>query len=490
MSSILTNNSAMVALQTLNSINSDLRGVQDQISTGKAVGSAKDNSAVWAISSVMKSDVEGFNKISESLSLGASTVAVGRQAAETTTDLLTEIKGRVVAAQEDNVDRSKIQTDIASLRDQITAVVDTAQFNGLNLLKGQEDVEVLSSLDRSSDGTVDDQQITVKRQDLSTTEAVFGTAAAVNTSAASDTTVGAAGGTSTVAVSGTIADGEDFTIDVAGSQVTYTTTTGDDADAVAAGLRTALNSADLDGISAGGTGSDVEITSTRAFEAVAVAASTNSASGGVAPDVPEIGQRAETIDFTSGGPLAAGDSFRVNIDGTGYDYVAASGDTYTDVASGLKSSIDAAGLGDITTQVQVANDGSVSLAVDNSGADVALSTTDAAGGTAAGGLRALAAIDVSDAAGAEAALDSIEGLIQTSIDAAAEFGSVERRIEIQSDFVGKISDALTSGIGSLVDANMEEASARLQALQVQQQLGVQALSIANQAPQSILSLFR
>ena len=53
-----------------------------------------------------------------------------------------------------------------------------------------------------------------------------------------------------------------------------------------------------------------------------------------------------------------------------------------------------------------------------------------------------------------------------------------------------LADSLTSGIGSLVDADMEEASARLQALQVQQQLGVQALSIANQAPQQLLSLFR
>jgi flagellin len=53
-----------------------------------------------------------------------------------------------------------------------------------------------------------------------------------------------------------------------------------------------------------------------------------------------------------------------------------------------------------------------------------------------------------------------------------------------------MSDALTTGIGSMVDADMEEASARLQALQTQQQLGVQALSIANQAPQNIMSLFR
>ena len=87
-------------------------------------------------------------------------------------------------------------------------------------------------------------------------------------------------------------------------------------------------------------------------------------------------------------------------------------------------------------------------------------------------------------------MSDIESLIQTSINAAAEFGSAEGRIDIQTSFVSALSDSMKSGIGALVDANMEEASARLQALQVQQQLGIQALSIANQQPQNILSLFR
>ena len=103
---------------------------------------------------------------------------------------------------------------------------------------------------------------------------------------------------------------------------------------------------------------------------------------------------------------------------------------------------------------------------------------------------AVAAYDVSTAAGAATALAGIETQLQNSITAAANFGSVAKRIEIQSDFVKKLSDAMTSGIGALVDADMEEASARLQALQVQQQLATQSLSIANQAPQTLLSLFR
>ena len=76
------------------------------------------------------------------------------------------------------------------------------------------------------------------------------------------------------------------------------------------------------------------------------------------------------------------------------------------------------------------------------------------------------------------------------MNASAEFGSSQKRIEIQNEFVSNLTDALKSGIGALTDADLEAASARLQSLQVQQQLGVQALSIANQSPNSILGLFR
>ena len=88
------------------------------------------------------------------------------------------------------------------------------------------------------------------------------------------------------------------------------------------------------------------------------------------------------------------------------------------------------------------------------------------------------------------ALQDIEGMLHTSINAAASFGSSQKRIDIQNEFVGNLTDSLKTGIGVMVDTDMEEASARLQALQVQQQLATQALSIANQQPQGLLSLFR
>ena len=78
---------------------------------------------------------------------------------------------------------------------------------------------------------------------------------------------------------------------------------------------------------------------------------------------------------------------------------------------------------------------------------------------------------------------------RTSINAAASFGS-SKSGSSPVEFVGKLTNSLKTGIGAMVDTDMEEASARLQALQVQQQLATQALSIANQQPQGLLSLFR
>lgn len=490
MSSILTNTSAMVALQTLKSINQGLTKTQNEISTGKSVSSAKDNSAIWAISKVMEADVKGFKAISDSLSLGESTVAVARQASETVTDLLTEIKGKIVASQEQNVDRVKINTDITALRDQITTVVNSAQFNGLNLLKGTDAVNVLASLDRSSSGSVSASQIQVDRQNLEATAGTFGTGASLSANVtAGSGTISATGNTSTLTIGGTVAGSDTFTFNVGGTDITFTaaTTSTDD---VATGLADAITSAGLTGITAVASGSDVTLTSTNAFTSTALTATT-SGSATTTLSAATIDPRAETVSFSTSASVAANDSYRVAVGGTNYDYIASDGDTFEDVANGLKAAIDAAGTSGVSTQVDVdGGTGEVTLSIDNSGADLTLAASGAADGVAAGGLAALGTMNVTTTEGSDAALAAIEGLIQTSIDAASSFGSVQGRISIQNEFVGKLSDSLKAGIGTLVDADMEEASARLQALQVQQQLGVQSLSIANQAPQSILSLFR
>jgi len=510
MSSILTNNSAMVALQTLKGINANLSQTQSEISTGKSIASAKDNSAVWAISKVMESDVKGFKAISESLSLGQSSVAVGRQASESVTDLLVQMKEKIVGAQEENVDRAKLQEDITALSDQIKSVVGAAQFNGLNLLNGTDDVNVLSSLDRASDGTVTSSNITVARQDLTDDAGAMGTGASLagNVTATLGGNLAAAGtgdafssgaNVMDALVAGTIVAGETYNFQIADETVSFTTTT-TAANDLAAGLNAAINAAGIEGITSSVSTATISISNTNAFDDVTVNTSgTGSAtfaltSNGVTAaasttNTSDVESRASDVTFGTGAAVNEGDGYRVAIGGVNYDYVAGKGETFEDVARGLKTVIDGAAVSGITTNV-VEKSGDWVLELDNDGAAQTLTAAGNAGGTATGGLNGIDTIDVTTDAGATAALSNIETYIDTAIGAASSFGSAQGRIESQSDFVSALSDSLKSGIGTLVDADMEEASARLQALQVQQQLGIQSLSIANQAPQQLLSLFR
>lgn len=280
MSSILTNNSAMVALQTLKSINSSLAKTQDEISTGKKVATAQDNAAVWSISKVMESDQSAFKTIQSNLNLAEAVVAGGRAGAEKIQTILNDMKKLAIGAGSDANDFTTVNDQIVAKKAQIVAIVNGSQINGVNLLKtnplpGQTDFSVLASLDRES-GTV-----------------------------------------ATTASSITVAS-VDFEADIVGATITT----------------------------------------------------------------------------------------------------------------------------------------------------------------------------IADSDTAITAIGEIEALLDIATKGAAELGTAGKRINDQASFVSQLADSLAVGAGALVDADMEEASARLQALQTQQQLGVQALSIANQAPQTILSLFR
>jgi flagellin len=93
-------------------------------------------------------------------------------------------------------------------------------------------------------------------------------------------------------------------------------------------------------------------------------------------------------------------------------------------------------------------------------------------------------------AGIDSSMNMVESALQAMTSAAAQLGSLTSRIDLQTTFASSLSDAITSGVGKLVDADMEEESSKLSALQTQQQLAVQSLSIANSSSQNILSLFK
>lgn len=449
MSSILTNTSATVALQTLKSINSDLNKVQSEISTGMSVSSAKDNASVFAISKVMEADVAGFEAVSESLSLGQSTVAVAASAAEEVGELLNEVKTKIVSANEDNVDRNKLNTEVQSLVEQITGIVDSAQFNGLNILDGSKDgnsgFSVLSSLNRSADGSVKTGSISF---DPSLTN--------LSTKSGTDLTAGTNPATNlTTPVSYATAD-------IGPDQTTIATIAG----ANGFGLSQAS------GASAQFVIGDFELLT-----------SAGAVGGGVALAASEVDLSAATADDG----LVAGDKVSLTLGNTAATYTIGVGDRTEDIASGLRSALIEAGL-DQSEFTLDTNDSTGSLTIDNN-------TEQTVNGyfqisRASGGLAGLDTLDVSTATGASSALSRIESYIQTAVDSQAQLGTTEKRLEIQSNFMSKLVDSFNNGIGSLVDADMEEASARLKALQTQQQLGVQALSIANQAPSTLMTLFR
>ena len=97
---------------------------------------------------------------------------------------------------------------------------------------------------------------------------------------------------------------------------------------------------------------------------------------------------------------------------------------------------------------------------------------------------------LTNASNAAIARTAIDTAITTVSAALASLGSAAKRVDIQAEFTIKLSDILKQGVGNLVDADLAEESANLQAFQIKQQLGVRALAIANAGPNSILELFR
>ncbi|WP_234854264.1 flagellin N-terminal helical domain-containing protein [Paracoccus everestensis] len=303
MSSILTNNGAIVALQTLKNVNANLNKAQSEIATGKSIGSAKDNAAVWAISKIMETDQSSLRSIQSSLNVAGATVGTALSGSEQIVKVLNEMKDLASRAGTDGFDFAKVTNDIAEKEKQITSIIAGTQMNGVNLLK------------------------------------------------------------------------------------------------------------------AGGVPGQAAVTGT-AVQNFTVLASLNRASGS--------------------GTTTAG---LIQVASLGYDRAYVATDASTLATSGVGHSSSA--IGTLADQDDV--------------------TT---------------------------AVSKIENLLDIAVAGSAKLGAAAKRISDQSEFVGKLADSLKVGIGSLVDADMEEASARLQALQTQQQLGIQALSIANQAPSAIMSLFR
>jgi flagellin len=313
--SILTNVGAMTALQTLQSVSSNLRIAQDRISTGMRVATAKDNAAYWAIAATMRTDLSGYQAITDSLGLGLSTVDTALSANEAIVKKLEALKESMVSAQNENVDRVKINDSVQQTLAELKTQIASASFNGANFL----------------DGSIND--------------------------------VSGVGGAPFNILASLVRSGSDVTPEyiVFDPAVTH--------------------------YSDGTTGFF--------HQQLATLPTTGS------PDDP-------TDGLITGGIFGAAFTFDNNT-----------------------------------------------------------SKTDLAG-----------------------ALLEVEAAIAKATEIGSILGSLMKRVESQHTFMTKLMDATERGIGVLVDADMNKESARLKALQVQQQLAIEALNIANNEPQNILSLFR
>ncbi len=134
MASIMTNVSAMTALQSLNHTNKALAVAQSRISTGYRVSSAEDNAAYWSIATTMRSDSSALSTVKDALGLGAATIDVAYTGINSAIDVTKEIKNKLVAARQPGVDRGKVQSEIAELQNQLQSIADSSVFSGENWL--------------------------------------------------------------------------------------------------------------------------------------------------------------------------------------------------------------------------------------------------------------------------------------------------------------------------------------------------------------------
>src|SRR6201991_37653 len=129
MASIMTNASALTALQSLNATNKSLETTQNRISTGYRVAEASDNAAYWSIATTMRSDNKALGTVQDALGLGASKIDTAYTGMSKSIETLNEIKAKLVAASGSTPqDKAKIQTEIKALQGQLKSYADAATF--------------------------------------------------------------------------------------------------------------------------------------------------------------------------------------------------------------------------------------------------------------------------------------------------------------------------------------------------------------------------
>jgi flagellin len=153
MASILTNVSAMVALQSLNKTNKELDVVQNRVSTGLKVASAKDNAAIYNIAQQQRAEHSAYDAVTDSLNRATSAADVALAAGDQISDLFTKMREAAVAASDPSISdatRSTYNTQFVAYRDQVASIIGNATFDGTNLIDGHDTgIDFLANTDGS-----------------------------------------------------------------------------------------------------------------------------------------------------------------------------------------------------------------------------------------------------------------------------------------------------------------------------------------------------
>jgi flagellin len=163
--SVHTNDAALIALQNLNSTGGQLAEVQNRISTGLSINSAKDNAAVWAIAQGQRADIGSLSAVKSSLDRATSIADVAASAGQTISDLLVQMKANVVGALDPSIDtasRNALDSAYKSELRQITQIVQNATFDGANMLNGSvSQIKFIANADATGFITLSSQNLSL-----------------------------------------------------------------------------------------------------------------------------------------------------------------------------------------------------------------------------------------------------------------------------------------------------------------------------------------
>ena len=427
MSSVNTNYGAMVALQSLNKTNRDLEVVQGRINTGLKVSSAKDDGAVFAIAEGMRNRVNTIMTVKDTINRANSVVETSIAAGTAIGDVLKQMKEKATAAAANDL-----------TNDQRTALnADFVQLRDqVSRIVGAATFNGTNLINGTATAGIQvmmsDQGSTANVQRRNSDTAALGDILLSRGQVISDM----------VEDDGTTAGFDDAT-------------TADDTDFVRVTV---------------GTGANEEV-----FNVVIDKGMT-------------VGQFADAFSVATGGRVKA--SFndatgQITYEGsTAFTLNLEEGDGGTDITGAGAAALLGTGAttGTAVDSVGIASTTPTTTTV--SGFNFGLGVS----GQALAGISATA--DITTQGNAQNLLAALDTAITGLNRDLATMGSQSRALEAQNNFLTKLSDSLEKGVGNLVDADLAKESARLQSLQIKQQLGAQALSIANQAPSLVLSLFR